>query len=146
MDKRGSVDRVMLTNFCRSLTNDLSILLDAAAIAQLNQMHEVIQGWMREYNFDPQDPSVKVLLAGPRPARENCIQTTYFERLLGDERKRNIIYIEELYGEEKSKSIFARWFLDEELSVSFYNDKDRMHRDLLTSEYVKQQINQLIPS
>ncbi|CAF1220922.1 unnamed protein product [Adineta steineri] len=146
MDKRGSVDPVILTNFCRSLTNDLSILLDAAAIAQLNQMHEVIKGWMSEYKFDPQDPSVKVLLAGPRAARENCIQTTYFERLLGDERKRNIIYIEELYEEEKIKSIFARWFLDEELSVSFYNDKDRMHRDLLTSEYVKQQIDQLIPS
>ncbi|CAF0915961.1 unnamed protein product [Adineta steineri] len=147
MDKKGSIDREMLRNFCQSLTHDLTILLDAAAIAQLNEMHEIIQDWMREYNFDPKDPSLKVLIIGPRAAREKNLHATYFERLLGDERTRNIVYIEELFrDEEKARSIFSSWFLARELGDSFFNDKDRMHRDLLMTESAQKHINQLIAS
>ncbi|CAF4068873.1 unnamed protein product [Rotaria sordida] len=80
----------MLTHFCRSLANDLSVLLEAAAITQLNEMDEIIQGWMDEHCIDRRDPKLKILLIGPRTGRQNNLQSTYFERLLGSERRRNI--------------------------------------------------------
>jgi hypothetical protein len=146
MDKKGSVDLQVLTDFCRSLAKDLDVLLNAAATAHLNKIHEIIQGWTNEHNFDRKDPLVKVLLIGPRSNRQNNLQTTYFERLLDDEQRRHIVYTEELFGkEEQAQSIFSKWFLDEELSTIFFNDQDRMHSELLMNDSVKKQIHELIP-
>lgn len=146
MNNKDSVDRNELTHFCQKLANHFPVLLDAAAIAHLNMMHDIVQDWINEHNIDRQDPSLKVLLIGPRTARQNSLQSTYFERLLGVERKRNIACIEEFFANEtKAISIFSTWFFDEELSITFFNDQDQMHRDLLLSDNAYQRIEQLIP-
>jgi hypothetical protein len=141
INNKGSVDQNELTQFCRELAADLKVLLDAAAIAQLKAMHEIVQNWIKEHKIDVKDPSFKVLLISARTARQNNLQTTYFEHLLGVEQKRNIAYIEELFGDQpKATSIFSTWFLDEQLSVASFNDQDRMHRDLLMNDDVEEYI------
>jgi hypothetical protein len=141
INNNGSVHLNEVKQFCEDLCDDLTALLNAAAMAQLEQMHNIVQGWMKEHHIDPRDSSFYVLIISARTARLNNIQTTYFEHLLGDERKRCIAYIEELFdNEEKAISIFSTWFLDEQLSVTFFKDEDRMHRDLLMNDYVHQQI------
>lgn len=146
MHQRGSIDPTMLTNFCQNLADDLSVLLNAGAIAHLNQLHKIIQDWTTQYNFNPQDPSVKVLLIGPRSNRDSNLQTAYFQRLLNDEERQRIIYTEELFRNVSlAESIFSRWFLDEEISSTFFNDRIRMHRDLLMTERAQQRINELFP-
>lgn len=137
----------MVIDFYRRLENDLAVLLDEAAIAHLNELHKIIQVWKNEYVFDPREPSFKVLLIGPRSNREKNLQTTYFERLLNDKERRRIIYTEELFQDvPKAKSIFSKWLLDEEISDTFFNDRTRMHCDLLMTERAQQRINELIPS
>ena len=73
-----------LEEFCQGLQNDLTVLFEAATIAQLNVMHEILQEWLEKNEVDPQ--SLKVVIIGPRTARQNNLQTTDFERLLGSER------------------------------------------------------------
>ena len=139
-----AVDNDRLTNFCRSVSADLLNLVEAAAMAQLDEMHRIISIWMSEHQIDRHSASLKVLIISARTARQCNLQTTYFERLLGPERSRNIVYIEELFdNEEKAKVIFSTWFFDEQMSVSFFNDIDRMHRDLLMNETVHQRIQNL---
>jgi chorismate mutase len=146
INNKGSIDRNQLIQFCRDLVGDLVPLFNAAAIAQLNKMHEIVQGWINEHNIDRQDSSFKVILIGARTARQNNIQATYFERLLGVERQKHIAYIEEIFNNElRVFSIFSTWFLDEQIGVTFFNDQDRMHRDLLMNDHVRQYIEQLIP-
>jgi len=146
INNKGSIDRNQLIQFCRDLVGDLVPLFNAAAIAQLNKMHEIVQGWINEHNIDRQDSSFKVILIGARTARQNNIQATYFERLLGVERQKHIAYIEEIFNNElRVFSIFSTWFLDEQIGVTFFNDQDRMHRDLLMNDHVHQYIEQLIP-
>jgi hypothetical protein len=114
INKTGPIDNDELTKFCRNLTTDLKVLLNAAAIAQLNTMHKIVQDWITEYKIDVQDSSFKVLLIGARTARQNNLQTVYFEHLLGVQRSRHIAYIEELFDNElKATSIFSTWFFDE---------------------------------
>jgi hypothetical protein len=67
-------------------------LLNAAAIAQLNTMHKIVQDWREKHNINLQDPSFKVFIIGARKACQKNLQTTYFEHLLGVQRKRNIHY------------------------------------------------------
>lgn len=142
--EKGSVDSKMLKNFCQNLNKDLSTLLNMAATAHLNRLHEIVQHWKEQYNFNPQDPSVKVLLIGPRSNRDKNLQTTYFERLLNDKERERIVYIEELFkDEEKAQLIFSKWFLDEELSATFFDNNRRMHSDLLMTEDAQQRINKL---
>ena len=139
------VDKDRLTNFCRSVSADLLNLVEAAAMAQLHEMHRIISNWMTERQIDRHSASLKVLIISARTARADNLQTTYFERLLGPERSRNIVYIEELFdNEEKAKGIFSTWFFDEQMSVAFFNDIDRMHRDLLMNETIRQHIQALI--
>ncbi|CAF1434471.1 unnamed protein product [Adineta ricciae] len=145
MNQKGSLNLQKVKDFCRSLTGDLDVLLDAAAIVHVKNLHTIIQSWIKDHNFDPRDPSVKVLLIGPRSNRRNNLQTTYFQGLLDDPQGRRIVYTEELFADvPKAKSIFSRWFVDEEISDYFYNDQDRMHRELLMNERVQKQINDLV--
>jgi hypothetical protein len=105
ISNKGSVAINELRQFCEDLRDDFIVLLNAAAISQLNEMHTIIQGWINEHNIDPKDSSFKVLLIGARTARQNNLQTTYFEHLLGVERKRYIAYIEEQFDNESKKPL-----------------------------------------
>ncbi|CAF2976059.1 unnamed protein product [Rotaria sp. Silwood2] len=139
IDNRTSVDQKRLTAYSRHISNDLISLIDAGAIASLNSTHRIIQNWLKEHNINRHDPSIKVIVIGPRAARQNNIDATYFEHFLGEGKKRNIFYIEEIYNDEKKiTSIFSAWYLEEQISITFFNDNNRMHNDLLMTDNVRQ--------
>ncbi|CAF4655308.1 unnamed protein product, partial [Rotaria sp. Silwood1] len=119
---------------------------DAAAIASLNSMHRAVQNWMNEHNINRHDSSIKVIVIGARAARQNHLDATYFEYLLGANQKRNIFYVEEIYNDEKKIiSMFSSWYLEEQLSNILFDDNNRMHSDLLMTDNVRQyMIEQLI--
>ncbi|CAF1275908.1 unnamed protein product [Rotaria sordida] len=139
INNKMSVDQKSLTTYIQHIWNDSSALIDAAAIANLNSTHHIIQKWLNEHNINRHDPSIKVIVIGPQSARQNNFDTTYFEYLLGDDQKQNVFYIEEIYNDEnKVISIFSNWFLQEQLSNIFFNDNNRMHSDLLMTDNVRQ--------
>jgi hypothetical protein len=85
------INQNQLTSVCRSLRDHLFTLIDGAALAQLDEMHRIVQGWITKHGIDSRSPSLKVLLISARTARQNNLQANYFERLLGEDRKRDII-------------------------------------------------------
>ncbi|CAF0889378.1 unnamed protein product [Rotaria sp. Silwood1] len=146
LNNRMAVNQGHLTAYTRDILNDLFVLLDAAAIASLNSMHRAVQNWMNEHNINRHDSSIKVIVIGARAARQNHLDATYFEYLLGANQKRNIFYVEEIYNDEKKIiSMFSSWYLEEQLSNILFDDNNRMHSDLLMTDNVRQyMIEQLI--
>ena len=144
INNREPVDQGRLTDFCRSLENDLSTLLEAAAIDQVNLMNKFVQGWRTTYNIDMRNSPPRVVILSPGPACENNLQAIYFEHLFGISHTQEFFYIKDIFSVDRAISIFSGWFYDEQLGDAFFNDPSRMHSDLLVNERVRDHIRQLI--
>ncbi|UJR08054.1 hypothetical protein I4U23_012331 [Adineta vaga] len=106
-----------LTNFCQSLKEDLSTLLDGAAMDQLNIMDTIVKNWIRSYNIDIKESPPK--------------------------RARAFFVVEDIFNPTAAIKVFSTWFYDEQLGDAFLNDPTHMHRDLLVSDRVRGHITHL---
>jgi hypothetical protein len=73
-----------------------------------------------------------VVIQGAAMPRKESLATQYFAKLLGQPGEgRRIVYAESLYEEHKALNLLGTVEFDGGLSISFFNDPDRMYRDLL---------------
>ncbi len=75
---------------------------------------------------------LRVIVIGPQMPRENNLAVQFFAHLLGVPGEgRRIVYAESLYEEPRALDLLATHLLDSRFSEDFFNDPNRMDRDLL---------------
>jgi len=129
LDKRQCLPAERMA-FTRKMTPLLMANTSAAARAALDSLHHQVSEWKGQ--LTPQDWSdLTVLVIGPQLPRKDNLAVQYFARLLGQpgEGKR-LIYAEGLGDEPRALDLLATHLVDTQVGIDFFNDPNRMARDL----------------
>ncbi len=131
LDKRqcSPAERIAFT---RKMTPLLMANASAAARAALDSLHQQVCEWKRQ--LTPREwNELTVLIIGRQLPRQDNLAVQYFARLLGQpgESKR-LIYAEGLGDEPRALDLLATHLVDTQVGIDFFNDPNRMARDLLS--------------
>ncbi|HEV3120409.1 MAG TPA: hypothetical protein VGY53_00835 [Isosphaeraceae bacterium] len=112
----------------------------AAVILEIDGCHKQTTAWKQA--LGPEAWSrLRVVVLGSQMPRKGNVAVQYFARCLGtDGESRRLVYAEQSSGEQAALNLLATHQLDSEIGVAFFNDPERMERDLLgdaASEYLK---------
>jgi hypothetical protein len=138
--RTGKIDHADYVQFARTLSPLLLAGIADAAKAELDAIHRHVSEFrksMPERDWE----RVHVIVMGPHMAREQSLESQYFQRLLGDPTEGNrIIYAEAVADETKAIDLLGTHMLDARIAESFFGDPMRLHRDALSdaaAEYVR---------
>jgi hypothetical protein len=114
-------------------------MADAARL-QIDGMHVQISAWRKKLS-DDEWGKVKIVIMGSQMPRKGNVAVQYFAWLLGEtgEGKR-IVYAESLYDETRALNLLGTHLLDSQAAIAFFDDPERMERDLLADaarDYLK---------
>jgi hypothetical protein len=111
-----------------------------AAIAQIDAYHAQVSAWRRTLGPEAWSQLRVVVLGGQMPRKGN-VAARYFAKCLGIEgESRRLVYAEQSSGPPSALNLLATHQLDSEIGAAFFNDPERMERDLLgdaAAEYLK---------
>lgn len=127
----GKVSAADLTAYCRAARPDVMAHAAAAARLQLRATHAQMTKWKAA--FTPAEwASLTVVVQGAQTPRASNAAVQYFARLLGERGEgRRIVYAESLWDEDKAAALLGTVRLDGKIAVAFFNDPDRMYRDIM---------------
>src|SRR5262249_30248401 len=111
-----------------------------AARAEIDSLHKQVTAWKAE--MTPQEwDRLHVVITGSALPRKGNLATQYFARLLSEPGEgARIIYAEGLFEEERALNLLGTYRFDTDIGFAFFDDKMRMHRDLLddgAAQYLK---------
>lgn len=123
------------TDELRKFTHDLGdkLLANAreAAQAQLDGLDKQMKIWRAEL-ADEEWKKLRVVVMGSALPRSSNLAVQYFAELLGEKGEgRRIVYAESLFDETRAMNLLGTHLLDRRIGSAFFNDDERMHRDLL---------------
>ncbi|MFL5340554.1 MAG: hypothetical protein ACJ8F7_10430 [Gemmataceae bacterium] len=121
----------------------LALAADAAKL-QIDGYHEALQEWKADLSAD-EWKKLKIVVMGSAMPRVGNLAVQYFAWLLREpgEGKR-IIYAESLFEEDKALALLGTHQIDSDIGAAFFDDDQRMHRDLLADaakEILKKKLN-----
>jgi len=135
-----TVSRSALADFAQSVGPDIEPLLAAAAHAQLDACDAIIREIRQTRLTQEQWADLRVLVLGPYMARQGHLFLQYFSRLLGTPQQgdRRVVYFD---GEDLPQAYdrLGTTMLDAQASHAIFEDRDRLHRDVLadaTTQYL----------
>ena len=120
------------TAFARKM-NPLVMANGSAAVrAQIDVLHQQVTAWKGQMKPE-QWHRLTVLVIGRQLPRKGNLAVQYFAHLpaVRGEGKR-IIYAEGLAEEPRAFDLLATHLVDTQIAVDFFNDPERMNRDLLS--------------
>jgi hypothetical protein len=138
----GRVSEAALRQFTLSQSEDVQANIYEAAEDQIHTMDKQLQAWLAEMTPAERKRLRVVVGAGHMPRIGN-LAMQYFSVGLGEpyeghyeeEEERNndfrLIYGESMFEEQDALRVLATHLLDADVGVYFFNDAQRMHRDLL---------------
>jgi hypothetical protein len=111
-----------------------------AARAEIDALHKQVSAWKAD--MTPQEWNrLQVIVIGSAMPRKGNLDTQYFARLLGEAGEGpRIIYAEGLFDETRALNLLGTHRFDTDIGFAFFDDKKRMHRDLLedgAADYLK---------
>jgi len=120
-----------LHSFTRSMLPMIQANIAAAAASQLDAMHRQVMGWKKE--MTPEEwQKLRVSVKGAVLAREGNLAMQYFERLLNLEGPgMRLIYMERYVPPTPMQTLLATRSVDRGISIAFFDNPDRMFRDVL---------------
>ena len=129
----------------QTFTRDLAPLLltnaDAAARLQIDALQAQVQAWRAKLSADDWQ-RLRAIVVGSQLPRRGALGVQYFARVLGEPGEgRRVIYAEALFDEERALRLAGTHALDRQIGIAFFNDDERMHRDLLadaTEHYLQE--------
>jgi hypothetical protein len=112
----------------------------SAAILEIDGYHKQATTWKQA--IGPEACSrLRVVVLGSQMPRKGNVAIQYFAKCLGTHgESRRLVYAEQSSGEEAALNLLATHQLDSEIGVAFFNDPERMERDLLSdaaAQYLK---------
>lgn len=129
-----------LQEFTRSLRSDILQNAYLAVSSQLAVIDQTVGNWRQKLGKD--FDKIKIVIVGGHMPRQGNSNFQYFCRLLKEKEEGNrIIYMEGLNSDTDALNLLGTHILDEGVAVSFFSDKWRMHRDLLSdgaAQYLKE--------
>ncbi|CAF3800311.1 unnamed protein product [Rotaria sp. Silwood1] len=130
--KSKQLNEIELKQFCQKASQLFTINFKRAARLSLDLLHSIVQNWYTKLFNEIERQSVKILILGPKAARNGFIAKLYFYKLLNVEQEgERIVYVESVYDEQQALAIFGSWLLDAEAGDMFFNDRSQLHRDLM---------------
>lgn len=117
--------------FARSLAPSIRGNIADAARVQINGYHARVSEWRRKLSADDWR-KLRVVVLGSQMPRRNNLAVQYFARLLGETGEgRRIVYAEGLGDANRAMNLLGTHLLDREIATAFFDDPERMDRDLL---------------
>jgi hypothetical protein len=121
-----------LIQFTRARGKDLLANASDAARAELDALDKQVRAWRANLPAEAWKRLHVVIMGSALPRRGN-IATQYFARLLGEKGEgRRIVYAEATFEEPRALNLLGTHLLDTRIGSAFFNDAERMHRDLLS--------------
>jgi hypothetical protein len=126
-----------LGKFTRGLGKELLANAADAARAELDALDQQVRAWRATLPADAWK-RVHVVVMGSALPRRGSLATQYFARLLGETGEgRRIVYAESTFEEPRAVNLLGTHLLDTRIGSAFFNDAERMHRDLLADAATK---------
>ena len=126
-----------LDEFCRKSNQLFAINLKLSVNAQLDKVHSTVHHWYTNTLNATERENLHILIIGPKPAREGYVMRQYFHKLLGNDKQiegKRLLFVENLYDEPAALNVFGSWLLDAHAAGAFFDDRTRLHRDLLMAD------------
>jgi len=102
--------------------------------AQIDLLHQVMNNWYQDFS-EEEKKKFKVVISGPKVAREQALLTQYFAKFLGQKgESHQLIYAEGIFNEKGLRKTLGTDIVDTQVGIGFFDDPERMHRDLLSDE------------
>jgi hypothetical protein len=152
----GKINQIQNDSFFREISPLLLAIASEATFFQLDALHEQVQKWKKQIPADDWNRLAAIVM-GPSMPRIGEVTMQYFSRLTGkplevlkgnypwinsvnylkddiqpSKRGRRIVYAENVASEESALDLLATHIIDEEIGKAFFDDKMRMHCDLLS--------------
>lgn len=122
-----------LHTFTRSMLPMIKANIAGAAASQLDAMHQQVMAWKKE--ITPEEwQKLRVSVKGAVLARNDNLAMQYFERLLHIKGNgMRLIYMERYVPPTPMLTLLATRSVDQGISIAFFDDPDRMFRDVLAN-------------
>ncbi|WP_299469358.1 hypothetical protein [uncultured Gimesia sp.] len=120
-----------LHTFTRAMLPMIEANLAGAAASQLNAMHQQVMSWKKE--LTPAEwKQLRVGVKGAVLARDDNLAMQYFERLFHTNKEGvRLIYMERYVPPTPMLTLLATRHVDRGISIAFFDNPDRMFRDVL---------------
>jgi hypothetical protein len=106
-------------------------LATAAANAQVDGLHAVVQGWKRELGAEAWS-RLHVVVLGPKTPRVDHLAYQYFVAELGPgSPETRVIYAENIFDQAVAMNLLGVLLIDRQVGAAFFGEAGRMERDLL---------------
>jgi hypothetical protein len=129
--KSRRADAKALTEFTRGVRPLLDANAADAAAVQLDALHRQVTAW-RETLTAEEWGRLTVIVMGTQLPRKDNLAVQYFARLLGEPGEgRRVVYAEALFDEAKALDLLGTRLVDTGVGTAFFDDPQRMYRDLL---------------
>lgn len=127
--------------FTQSMTPLMKANIAVAARSQLDAMHTQVMAWKKQ--MSPKEwATLRVAVKGAVLARDGNLSLQYFERLLELRGEGNrLVYMESYYPPIPLQTLVATRAVDAGIGKAFFNDPERMFRDVLSdaaATYIKE--------
>jgi hypothetical protein len=127
----GEVKHTEVTAFARKLAPCILANAGDAAEVQLTALNRQVQAWRQGMAVTEWDKLRVVVMGSPLP-RQGNLAVQYFARLLGGKGEgARLVYAESIFEENRALNLLGTHLLDTRIGVAFFDDPQRMHRDLL---------------
>jgi hypothetical protein len=126
------VSKQQLVSFCRELEPMIMKNVDQAVAAQLEIIDRTVGQWKEKIGAERFKKLTVIIVSGHMPREKHtCFQ--YFSKLLHVKREGlQIIYSEGPDEEKAARDLVGTHVLDASIGETFFKEKLRMHRDLLS--------------
>jgi len=151
----GIVSRIELDRFTQNLKDDILANAYDAAEDQITTMHRQFKAWQAEMTPEERQ-QLRVAVSSVHMARVGNIAMQYFSATLEEpyegrfeqeettQGHTRLMFTESVFDEQEILKAVATHIVDEGIGISFFNDGQRMHRDLLadaTEEIIMKQFS-----
>jgi hypothetical protein len=140
LNREKKLSLVDLDRFARNLGPLVLANAADAAEVQINLYQTHLKQWRGQLTPE-QWQNLKVVVIGSQMPRKGNLAVQYFAKLLGEKGEgKRIVYAESLWDEKKALSLLAAYQFDRKAGTAFFNEPDRLARDLLAdaaAEYLQ---------
>ncbi len=146
IEKIGGAEQVadeQLTAYTRAMRPLVLASADAAARAQLDGLHALVNKWRAE--LGPHWGHVNVVVLGPKQPRPGNVQYEYFVRAMGRAAVgKRLWYAEGVFDKDGGANLLGTLLADRGASIAFFGDPVRLERDLL-ADAAQRHLDRLFP-
>jgi hypothetical protein len=146
IEKIGRAEEVAdeeLTAYTRAMRPLVLASADAAARAQLDGLHALVNKWRAE--LGPRWTHIDVVVLGPKQPRAGNLQYAYFQRAMGRGAEgRRLWYAEGVFDKDGGLNLLGTILIDRGAAIAFFNEPARLERDLL-ADAAARHLDRLFP-